>query len=241
MRYALISDIHGNLQALEAVLRVLENHQIDQYLCLGDIVGYGANPEECVELVRSLTDKTVAGNHDYAAVGLTDISYFNPYAREAVLWTAEHLSEESKQYLRALPLLLKTGPSTLVHSTPQRPELWDYILSPYDALAAFSYFEGSICFVAHSHRPMMFIQGPRGLQWDFSDRVQIHSDSRYIINTGSVGQPRDRNPKACFALCDTEASEVRILRAEYDISGAQAAIRAAGLPEILAERLQYGE
>jgi len=241
MRYALISDIHGNLQALKAVLKALENHQVHQYLCLGDIVGYGANPEECVRLVRSLTDKTVAGNHDYAAVGLTDISYFNPYAREAVLWTAKHLSEESKQYLRDLPLLLKAGPFTLVHSTPESPELWNYIFSPQDALAAFSYFEGSICFVAHSHRPMTFIQGPRGLQWDFSDRVQIQFGSRYIINPGSVGQPRDGDPRACFAICDTEASEVRILRAKYDLPGAQAAIRAAGLPEILAERLEYGE
>ena len=241
MRYALISDIHGNLQALRAVLKTLENCQIDQYLCLGDVVGYGANPNECVRLVRNLTDKTVAGNHDYAAVGLTDISNFNPHASEAVRWTARHLSEENKQYLKTLPLWLKVGSSNLVHSTPQRPELWDYILSPYDALTAFSYFEGDICFVAHSHRPMTFIQGPGGLQWDFSDRIQILSDSRYIINTGSIGQPRDRDPRACFALLDTETSEVRIQRVEYDISGAQAAIRAAGLPEILADRLQYGE
>jgi diadenosine tetraphosphatase ApaH/serine/threonine PP2A family protein phosphatase len=241
MRYALISDIHGNLQALTAVLKALDNCRIDQYLCLGDIVGYGANPNECVRLVRNLTGETVAGNHDYAAVGLTHISNFNAHASEAVRWTARHLSEENKQYLRALPLWLKMGSYNLVHSTPPRPELWDYILSPYDALTAFSYFEDSICFVAHSHRSMTFIQGPGGLQWDFSNRIQILSDSRYIINTGSIGQPRDRDPRACFALLDTEASEVRIQRVGYDISEAQAAIRTAGLPEILADRLQYGE
>ncbi|HID96246.1 MAG TPA: metallophosphoesterase [Candidatus Latescibacteria bacterium] len=240
MHYAIISDIHGNLQALRAALEVLEQKSIDQYVCLGDIVGYGANPNECVHLIRTLTDKVLIGNHDHAALGLTDIDYFNPYAREAVVWTAEQLSPESKDFLGRLPFKLERGGYLFVHSTPGRPEQWRYILSPYQALEAFDEFGGVVCFIGHSHQPVVFIRGRDRVEWTISDSVSLSPGERYIVNVGSIGQPRDGDPRASFCIFDADKGEIEIIRSEYDIAAAQKAIRQADLPEILAERLGYG-
>jgi diadenosine tetraphosphatase ApaH/serine/threonine PP2A family protein phosphatase len=241
MRYGIISDIHGNLEALNAVLENLSKERIDRYLCLGDLVGYGANPNECVALVRELTDWVIAGNHDWVAVSLSDSSAFNPHARKAALWTARSLTEEHRSYLCKLPLKRPDGEALFVHSTPEEPERWRYILSPHEAGKHFDLLNPQICFIGHSHRPVVFARGDDGHVLVLGADFSIKSNWKYIVNVGSVGQPRDGDPKASYAIFDAEEASVRIKRVSYDIEKAQQKIRRAGLPEIEAERLAYGE
>ena len=254
MRYGIISDIHGNLEALNAVLEELSKERVDRYVCLGDLVGYGANPNECVELVRGLTDRVVAGNHDWAAVGMTDIAVFNPHAREAVLWTARCLTEAPRSYLKELPLEVTDGEVLFVHATPEAPEEWHYILSPYEAgwyLDAMGRTQrvgersdalrARICFIGHSHRPVTFARDDDGRDLILGTSFRIEPDWRYIVNAGSVGQPRDGDPRACYAVFDAEEGTAEIKRIVYDIEKAQRKILWAGLPAVEAERLAYGE
>lgn len=241
MRYGIISDIHANLEALQAVLDHLNTENIDRYICLGDIVGYGANPNECVEWVRNLTEYVVAGNHDWAAVGKTDISVFNLYARRAVLWTSDALTALSRSYIEQLPLRHLEEDGLFVHSTPDAPERWRYILSSYDALWVLRRLEQRICVVGHSHHPVAF-------SWDTNERVRVQPPCltlqegiRIIVNVGSVGQPRDGDPRACYGVLDMDQQTIEVKRVSYDIQTAQEKIRRAGLPEYLAERIARGQ
>lgn len=241
MRYAIISDVHGNLEALQAAIKCLDSERVDEYICIGDIVGYGANPNECVEIVRDLTEKVVVGNHDHAAIGLTDIGYFNPYARRAAIWTGEILSSENRDYLVRLSYTLELDRELIVHASPDQPQDWGYILSLYDALIAFKHMELPICFIGHSHQPIAF-EEEKGLCrpiWD--DSFEVGEDKRYIINVGSIGQPRDGDPRLSYCVYDTTENTVAIKRAMYDVDTAQEKIRRAGLPEILAFRLGLGQ
>lgn len=246
MRYAVISDIHGNLEALQAALRYLDSERIDEYICVGDIVGYGANPNECVEIIRGLTDKVVVGNHDHAAIGLTDISYFNPYARQAVLWTGQVLTPQNRDYLARLPFILELEQELIVHASPNRPQDWGYILSIFDAIVAFKHMESQwqhlpLCFIGHSHQPIVLEKKEDSCRPIWDDFFEVDGSHRYIINVGSVGQPRDGNPRLCYCIYDTEEQTVSIKRAMYDVATAQEKIRRAGLPEILAYRLALGQ
>lgn len=238
MRTAVLSDIHGNLEALEAVLAACRASGMDDYVCLGDLVGYGANPNECVERIRALTDRTVAGNHDHAAVGMTDLDAFNPLARAAAVWTAGQLTPENADYLRERPLVLSTEEALFVHATPHEPEAWRYVFDAYDAEACFAQTDRRLCFLGHSH--VAFICVARGHSREMAASSPISEGRRYVINAGSVGQPRDFDPRAAFALWDQDRREVQIVRVAYDIAGAQARIVAAGLPPSLAERLALG-
>lgn len=242
MRYGIISDIHGNLEALDAVLGALSADQIDAYLCLGDLVGYGANPNECLERVWALTPHVIAGNHDHAAIGLADLMYFNRSAAEAVLWTMQVLTRQGRQYLRELPLVLRQPDLMAVHATPSKPEKWGYIFSLSQAAAEFRAFpEGlAVCFIGHSHDPMI-VESANG----FCRIVPAlycfqRPDARYLVNVGSVGQPRDGDPRAAHGVYDTTTGQIEIRRTGYDIPAAQKKIRKAGLPEFLAERLARG-
>ncbi len=240
MLYGIISDIHSNLEALEAVLRDAEQRHIDSFICLGDIVGYGASPNECVQHIRELTGHVVVGNHDYASVGLTDISCFNLYAKRAVMWTAKVISEEHSDYLSKLPLTAQVDDLFLVHSTPSDPTAWNYLCSPQLALIEFDAFQGRCCFIGHSHKPVIFSQRDGELPWR-NEMLMCSPNERYIINVGSVGQPRDGDPRACYGIFDDQVGKLLLRRVTYDVQTAQRKILQAGLPPVLAVRLAHGE
>ncbi len=240
MRVAVLSDIHSNLEALESVLEDIVGQGVDDLLCLGDLVGYGANPNECVERIRGLISHVVAGNHDHAAVGKTDASYFNPHAKRAVAWTAQNLTADHARYISTLPYVKQVEHLLLVHASPSDPAAWNYLLSPQMARAEFQAFSESICFIGHSHQPLFFsINGaPRSLK---GDRLSCDPGERYIVNVGSVGQPRDGDPRSCYAIYDDRQRTVQLRRVAYDIRSAQRKILQAGLPPVLAARLKRGE
>jgi diadenosine tetraphosphatase ApaH/serine/threonine PP2A family protein phosphatase len=184
----------------------------------------------------------VAGNHDFGVVGLTDIAYFNMYAREAIMWTARHMADEASDYLRARPFTaIVDDRIRLVHATPREPERWNYIFSQEQALEEFGGFEEDICFIGHSHQPTIYELMDKETLIINIERVDVRDGRRYLINVGSVGQPRDGDPRACFCVYDTDASEIKIHRVEYDIEGAKKKITDAGLPAVLANRLSWGE
>lgn len=244
MRYAIISDIHANQEALEAVVESSRKVGVDQFLCLGDIVGYGARPTECLEMVQDLGCRTVAGNHDFAVVGKIDIDNFNSYAKEATIWTREQLSETAVDYLRTLPLVEQINDEpgagfTIVHGTLYSPELFDYIQTSYDAHLSMCEMPGEVCFLGHSHIPVSFIRR-RFITYSIEPQVTVDSGGKFLVNVGSVGQPRDNNPQASYAIFDTTTREITIRRVGYDIDAAAIHIRDAGLPDILGERLRYG-
>ena len=240
MKFGVYGDIHGNLEALEVALAEFEKEQIDYFVCLGDIVGYGANPCECIELVREREGITVAGNHDFAIAGKLNIDFFNSYAKEAVLWTRKELSREHIQYLRDLPLVKEyEDVLTAVHGTLNFPEMFDYIQTSYDAHLSLELLENPVCFLGHSHVPVSFKQGPT-VTFSMESEIEIPLDSKTLVNIGSVGQPRDENPKASFCVFDTDLGKATIRREDYDIEKAANKIIGAGLPEILGERLKYG-
>jgi predicted phosphodiesterase len=232
MKYAIISDIHSNLEALQKALTIIDEKKVDEIICLGDVVGYGANPNECVDIVRSRCSVTVLGNHDAAALDTLLAHDFNAIARKAVVWTAEHLTEESKEFLLALPMVERKEKIVFVHSSPDSPEAWDYIIDSDDASSAIRYFEEQICFIGHTHVPGIFSQRGRA--------KSIVKNEQYIVNVGSVGQPRDGNPMLAFGIFDSSTWEYELIRSQYDIQSAAEKIYAAKLPEELGNRLMYG-
>jgi diadenosine tetraphosphatase ApaH/serine/threonine PP2A family protein phosphatase len=242
MRIAIISDIHSNLVALEAVLDALPEH--DQLWCLGDTIGYGPQPNECLARMRERGTNVLTGNHDLACLGEVSLADFNALARQANQWNNQQLEPELRDYLHERPARLEVEPTaTLAHASPRDP-IWEYILDVETAFDNLTHFSSPLCLVGHTHVPMLF--GHHG-----GDRVEfgaaqsgqevaLRPDARYIINPGSVGQPRDGDPRAAFAVWDSEAATVRFGRVPYDIHRTQRQMRAAGLPAMLAERLSYG-
>ncbi len=240
MRYAVLSDIHGNLEALEAVLADA-SEEADAVLCLGDVVGYGADPVACVEIVGARAATIVAGNHEHAVAGLLDLEWFNPYARAAAEWTRERLDADHVSYLAALPLTSEVAGATLVHASPRRPEEWDYLISAEDGFDAFAAFSTRLCFVGHSHVPGFWSLGSSGPEYlPGANGVTLEHGRRYLVNVGSVGQPRDRDPRAAYALWDVERGRLGIRRVPYEIERAQRKILAGGLPRLLSDRLARG-
>lgn len=240
-RIAVFSDIHGNLHAMKAVLEVIDRLGIDALVCLGDVVGYGAFPNECIDLLRERNVPTLAGNHDHAAIGRTEVRYFNEIARRAVEWTSARLTPANVEWLQDRPFRFELPDSLLfVHASPVKPEQWGYVLTFGDARASFEAFTQKMCFIGHSHQPAVVELDGTEMTCPENVVVDIADDRRYLINVGSVGQPRDRNPNACFVTVDLDTQKIEFHREVYDIVAAQQAIRSAGLPEELAERLTYG-
>ena len=241
MRYAIISDIHSNLQALETVLENISRLGIERILCLGDIVGYGGDPSACIALVSRRCETVIMGNHDAAAVELTPVEYFNPVAFQAALWTSERLAEEEKEYLRALPYSAHFEEFCLVHSSPDSPKEWRYLLTEDEAGPRFGFFTEQLLLFGHTHLPMTFIQTESGaVNYSEAPEIELRENCRYLVNVCSVGQPRDGDPRASFGILDTAERRVTILRESYDILSAQRRIIEQGLPAVLAERLAYG-
>lgn len=242
MRYALIADIHANLAAFAAVLADIEQKGgVDEIWCLGDIVGYGPDPGQCLELLRRYNHVCVAGNHDWAAIGKIDTSYFNPLAATACQWTAKQLSPGDIHYLEKLPLTIEKGNFLLVHGSPMEP-IWEYVISTGIAARNFSFFKLPYCLVGHSHVPVAFKEeGGACLTVQLSPGIGLAlGASRMIINPGGVGQPRDGDPRASYAIYDSEGQIIRLYRIPYDISVTQDRMMRAGLPIHLITRLKEG-
>ncbi len=247
MRYALISDIHSNLVALDEVKSYLNDEKVDAYICCGDIVGYGPWPNECVEIIKDLQKNSlifvVVGNHDWAALELEDLMKFNEDAREAIIWTKTELSEENKKYIKELPYLLDDEKFTVVHGSPRDP-LDEYILGAAVFRHNLTYFKSNLCFVGHTHVPFYFYSdgavrlGEKQIVGEV--KILLEPAVRYMINIGSVGQPRDMDPRACLGIFDDEKKEVIIKRIRYDIKKTQEQMRKYNLPSFLIERLQWG-
>jgi len=241
MRYGIFSDIHSNLEALEAVIAAYKKESIEKYLCLGDIVGYAANPRECIKKVTGLNPVAVAGNHDWAAVNLFSPECFNPAAAQAVFWTRSRLEEKNKSFLRSLELVYQNEDLVLVHGTLDQPQGFNYMTDGFVASESFKLMEGSVCFVGHTHLPGVFVQDKDGCtHYSESGYCQLKEDSKYIVNAGSVGQPRDGNPRATYCVYDTRKRKIWIKRIEYDVKAAREKILASGLPVFLGDRILVG-
>lgn len=240
MKYGILGDIHSNLEALETAVTFLQKRGVDQFLQVGDIVGYGADPSACIQRLKDLRAIVVAGNHDWAVAGKLDTTFFNPYAREAVAWTRSILSRSDLHYIESLPLVVKVDEHvTLVHATLDQPEAFDYIQTYYDAHRSLNALHTTACFMGHSHVPMAFLQKHTIVHTN-AERFSLRDVSRALINVGSIGQPRDDNPKTAFALFDTKSMEYTLFRESYDDDRTAAKIVSAGLPLALAQRLSLG-
>lgn len=242
MRIGIISDIHGNIEALTAVLDALKKAQPDQLICLGDLVGYGPNPNECIALIQEHADVVIAGNHDFAALQKISTESFNSHARTSIFWTMRQLTPESIDYLSGLPLTVTRDQFMLVHATPNAPEDWHYILSIYDAYDSFLSLARPLCFCGHSHVPVIVIETAREqFKISMASRLKIKAEARYLINIGSVGQPRDYDPRAAYALYDTDTARYELHRVTYDVAAVQAKMKRAKLPSFLISRLALGQ
>jgi diadenosine tetraphosphatase ApaH/serine/threonine PP2A family protein phosphatase len=241
MRVLVLSDIHANLTALDAVLMAAGS--FDSVWCLGDLVGYGPDPNECVERIRDLPDlQCIAGNHDRAASGEMALDAFNPEAHQALEWTGNALTEDTRRYLSALPESITADPYFLVHGSPRKP-LWEYLLDSARAQGMFASFPTRYCLVGHSHVAMAFVLSDQ-------DRCITHLPAhgrllslgfhRMILNPGSVGQPRDQDPRASYVLLDTDTLQWEWHRVEYDVESVQKRMQNAALPARLILRLAEG-
>lgn len=239
MRIALFGDIHANLEALEAVLEDADGQGATDYVCMGDIVGYNADPVACLERVREMDCPTIKGNHDEDASSTHSLESMNPIATEALEWTREQLNQEEKEWLRKLRMVRQISDFTVVHSTLDQPANWNYVTNRFDAMANFAYQFTQICFHGHTHIPRVYMKGAR-VQEVPAESVAVEDGSKYFINVGSVGQPRDGDWRACYAIYDTDLKLIAFRRVEYDITTAQRKILDAGLPEMLSERLGDG-
>ncbi len=240
MRYAIISDVHSNLEALQAVLKGLKKEGYDLLLCLGDIVGYGPNPNECCQLIRETEGVVIVGNHDWAAVGKTGTEYFNTFARMAIRWTSRVLDETNRNWLSGLPLRWVEEDFLFVHSSPSEPSLWNYILSRQEACQEFRTFTERVCLIGHSHQPTVFIRQEDDCQQDAFDGLKLRPNLKYIINVGSVGQPRDGDPRSAACIYDSKRDSLELQRFAYDVGKTQGKMAKVKLPVYLADRLSMG-
>jgi diadenosine tetraphosphatase ApaH/serine/threonine PP2A family protein phosphatase len=241
LRYGIVADIHANLAAFEAVLQ--DMGPVDALWCLGDLVGYGPDPNECIELLRRHEHLCVMGNHDAATIGELDTAAFNPAAAMAAQWTTRQLTDRSIQFLSALPYELTEGPFTIVHGSPRQP-IWEYITHESRAAANFGLFGTAACLVGHTHVPALFeLQGDSNRVFGRvpgpGDTERI-GDARFIANPGGVGQPRDGDPRAAYAVYDSEIGTLEWRRVTYPIKTTQDRMREVGLPQPLIERIAYG-
>ena len=240
MKIGIVSDLHSNLPALEAALA--DMGAVNALWCLGDFVGYGPWPNDCIDLLRARGAVAIAGNHDLAAIGSIPTYTFNRDAAEAVEWTGRHLRADCRAYLESLSTKSEVDGVTLAHGSPREP-VWEYVLSPQVAAASFACFSTQLCFVGHTHIPSLFqLEGDSrvGIAHMLAGASHYVGPERLMVNPGSVGQPRDRNPRAAYAIYDTDRATIEWHRTAYDIGATQRSIREAGLPAVFAERLSHG-
>ncbi len=239
MKYAIIADIHGNIDAFQVALEDIRAQNATHIVCLGDVVGYNARPRECLQIVRDMGIPCVKGNHDEYCSSDEHLEGFNPHAADAVHWTRNQLTDEDKKWRRELKYSRMAANFTMVHATLDAPERWGYVFDKLAAAASFPYQTTQMCFFGHTHVPVAFMRDTVVRGGTYS-KFKIDPAKKYFINVGAIGQPRDNNPKCAYVLFDLDAGTIELRRLEYDIAAAQAKIREAGLPERLAERLAYG-
>jgi diadenosine tetraphosphatase ApaH/serine/threonine PP2A family protein phosphatase len=241
MRYGIFSDIHGNLEALHAVLKRMEELGVERRICLGDLVGYCANPNECVDVIRQQSHLTILGNHDSVALGRESSENFNFYARRAIEWTRENLTPATVSYLKTLSYLEVEGELCFVHASPRSPADWYYISGLDDAVDAFGFFKQKICFHGHTHWPVLVVmENEQSFRICDTFSHTLDKNQRLLVNVGSVGQPRDRNPQASFCICDSETLSVEIVRVPYEIEKTQDKMRKLNFADFLVSRLSEG-
>ncbi len=240
MKYAILSDIHANLEALEVALDSMARIGAERAICLGDAVGYGANPNRCVDLIREKCEVAIQGNHDSAVVGTTSTVTFTRRAQLSTDWTRDRLTPENLKWLKALPLSWTDDRFRAVHSSPLDPMEWYYVLQQSMANDAFHSFSERLCFLGHSHVPILFRESGREGEVPGETETKLNEGDRYLINIGSVGQPRDGDPRLAYGLYDSDRHTIRIVREEYDHESASRKIIDAGLPEELGKRLIFG-
>jgi diadenosine tetraphosphatase ApaH/serine/threonine PP2A family protein phosphatase len=241
MRHAILSDIHGNLDALQTVLADLKRRRVSSMVCLGDFVGYGAAPNECIDLLRPKIEAAVAGNHDLAACGRIKLGYFHQDAATAARWTHGELTPENVAFLEALPFTARWLDMLLVHSSPAEPKAWHYVLSTVDAAEEMGAYEEAVCLIGHSHYPGTYASTNGNLEYSRDAEVVIEPGTKYLVTVPSVGQPRDGDPRAGYLMVDETNRVIVHVRLEYDVATAARRIRDAGLPAYLGERLRWGE
>lgn len=239
MRFAIISDLHANLEATEAVVHDAHTKDCSHFVCLGDLVGYNANPHECIEIVRAFDCPIVKGNHDEQASLAESSRDFNDLAERAISWTRDQLTPEDKQILAGLRMTRQVRDFTIVHATLDTPGGWGYVFNNLDAMASFTYQHTPVCFFGHTHVAGAFIRDDK-VRRVKTEQLVIEPDKKYFINTGSVGQPRDGDWRAAYCIYDTDKNVVEQRRMKYDLPKAQRKIIQAGLPRLLAERLELG-
>ena len=240
MRVAIFGDIHGNYDAFEAVVADIEKEKPELLICLGDVVGYGAEPTKCITKVKELGALCLAGNHDHAAIGKLDVEFFNLYEKAAALWTREQLSDEEKEWLGNQGFVMHFDGFAAVHGSLHAPELFNYVQTIFEAELSFEALDKPILFYGHTHIPLTFFD-TTPMTYTMEREVKIDPDVKTLVNVGSVGQPRDEDPQASYAIYDTDKLLVRLKRIPYDVASAGQKILDAGLPEALALRLQLGK
>lgn len=239
MRFAIFSDIHANLEALTAVLADARDRDCTHFICLGDVVGYNANPHECAEIVQKMECPIVKGNHDEQASLPGPVEGFNVLAEEAINWTRKQLTNGDKQWLRSLPFMREVHGFTIVHATLDAPDQWGYVFNSIEASASFAHQHTAVCFFGHTHVAGAFIRDS-GVSKMKTDQLQIEEPKNYFINVGSVGQPRDGDWRAAYCIYHIDNKVVEQRRLKYDLATAQKKIIQAGLPRLLADRLELG-
>ena len=240
MRYAVIADIHANLEALEVVLNDAKAQQCTHYCCVGDVVGYNANPKECLDIVRSMGMPVVKGNHDEYCSTEDNLEGFNPHAAEAVSWTRKQLNPDDRKWLREFKYIRLVASFTMVHATIDGPQRWGYVFDRLAAAASFTYQNTAVCFFGHTHVPLAFVRDSVVRGGTYS-KFRVEPGKKYFVNVGAVGQPRDGNPKAGYVVYDLNEQTIELRRLDYDIPKAQKKILEVGLPQRLADRLAVGK
>ncbi len=239
MKYAILGDVHSNWEALQAVLADAEKQGVNKYACVGDLVGYNANPVECLDKIRALNCTCVRGNHDHYCSNPEDLNGFHPLAADVVSWTRRQLSDDQQNFLRNLRLVQPVESFTIVHATLDTPENWGYVFDKLEADANFAYQNTSICFFGHTHVPLAFEKSD-AIRFGLYTRIKVGLGRKYFINVGSVGQPRDGDPRSAYVVYDMLNNVIELRRVAYDIEGAQKKILDAGLPPRVAARLAVG-
>ena len=240
MKYAIIADIHANLEALQVVLEDIKTQNCTHTACLGDVVGYNANPKECLDIIRGMNIPVVKGNHDEYCSTENDLEGFNPHAAEAINWTRDQLTLEDRQWLRDLKYIRLLASFTLVHATLDQPQRWGYVFDKLAAAASFTYQNTAMCFFGHTHVPLAFVKDTGQVRGGTYSKFKVETGKKYFINVGSVGQSRDCVPKATYVVYDMQEGTIELRRLDYDMATTQKKILDAGLPPRLAERLALG-
>ena len=236
MKFAIIADIHANLEAFQVVLNDIKEQKCTHYACVGDVVGYGPNPKECLKIVRDMNIPCVKGNHDeYCSID-DQLDGFNPHAAEAVNWTRQQLNPDERQWLRELKYFRMVTSFSMVHATLDGPQRWGYVFDKLAAAASFTYQNTAVCFFGHTHVPVAFIRDTMVRGGTYS-KFKVDPSKKYFVNVGSVGQPRDGDWRSAYVIYDSGANTIELRRLPYDLAKAQAKIMNAGLPARLAERL----